>query len=127
MGRQWLLMYNSNNSTTVRTSGNDDVFNNADDILTTYCFDYAGNNFLTYSTNTDKTKIYGTQGATYQNSDKVSTQNNLTNLSSVGLVNSNEMINTGGERPVNETFLEYNSLFDDYLNFLNFNLHHSGE
>lgn len=54
-----------NGTAAVRTSGKDDKYNNSDDILTHYTFDNKGRSISSYSTNVDKTIIYGATTGTY--------------------------------------------------------------
>ncbi len=60
----------------MRSSGNDDIYNNSDDILTHYVFDNFGRAVCAYSTNSDETEIYGTSYAEYTQNTSGSKQNN---------------------------------------------------
>lgn len=52
----------STSSTILRTSGTDDIFNNSDDLLTTYTFDNYGRPVSSYTTDVSRTQIYGVSG-----------------------------------------------------------------
>ena len=62
--QEGLYTYGSG-TTTVRSSGKDDVINNDDDILTHYTFDGAGRAISTYSSNVSGNIIYGATTGNY--------------------------------------------------------------
>ncbi len=64
MGQAAVLTYASD-CTTVRSSGNDDVILNSDDVLTRYIFDEKGRTVSMYSTSIDGSVIYGATSGTY--------------------------------------------------------------
>ncbi len=52
-------------TTSVRTSGNNDAYGTSDDLLTHYVFDDYGRTVSAYSTNLNCTEVYGASNATY--------------------------------------------------------------
>ncbi|MBQ7047567.1 MAG: RHS repeat protein, partial [Clostridia bacterium] len=52
-------------TTTVKTSGNDDAYGTADDLHTHYVFDDQGRTVSAYTTNLGKTEVYGASNAEY--------------------------------------------------------------
>ncbi|MDD6342249.1 MAG: DNRLRE domain-containing protein, partial [Eubacteriales bacterium] len=83
------ITYNDNATTEFRTAGSDDIYGNGDDMLTVYGFDYLGRCVVCYATGTDKDRIYGVSSATFQNSNKVSTGNKLTESATIGMYSEN--------------------------------------
>ena len=83
------ITYNDNATTVFRTAGSDDVYGTADDLLTTYGFDYLGRCIVAYTTDLDKNNIYGVSSSTFQNSNKVSTGNKITESASIGVYTPN--------------------------------------
>ena len=83
------ITYNDNATTVFRTAGSDDVYGTADDLLTTYGFDYLGRCVVAYTTDLDKNNIYGVSSSTFQNSNKVSTGNKITESASIGVYTPN--------------------------------------
>lgn len=83
------ITYNDNATTEFRTAGSDDVYGTADDLLTTYGFDYLGRCIVAYTTDLDKNNIYGVSSSTFQNSNKVSTGNKITESASIGVYTPN--------------------------------------
>ncbi len=74
----------------VRTSGNDDVYNNADDILTTCLFDNYGRAFCSYSSDVSGSEIYGTSYIEYTATEVAAKTNNKIKTDSVkGLTREN--------------------------------------
>ena len=83
------ITYNDNATTEFRTAGSDDVYGTEDDLLTTYGFDYLGRCIVAYTTDLDKNNIYGVSSSTFQNSNKVSTGNKITESASIGVYTPN--------------------------------------
>ena len=91
------ITYNDNATTVFRTAGSDDVYGTADDLLTTYGFDYLGRCIVAYTTDLDKNNIYGVSSSTFQNSNKVSTGNKITESASIGMYSPNLMLDPSFE------------------------------
>ena len=81
--------------TQIRSSGSDDQYSTADDIITRYIFDAEGRVTSMYSTDTNKTKIYGASAGVYETQDNV--KNNLKSTVVVGGSTSNYLLNGGFE------------------------------
>ncbi|MBQ3482990.1 MAG: hypothetical protein IJA78_02320, partial [Clostridia bacterium] len=64
-GQKLTLSYGGSN-TVVRTSGADDTYGNADDLLTTHCCDMYGRVVTSYTTNLDQTQFYGSTHIGYE-------------------------------------------------------------
>ncbi|MBE6678841.1 MAG: hypothetical protein E7597_08625, partial [Ruminococcaceae bacterium] len=62
-------------TTAVRTSGNDDIYGNTDDLLTHYVFDDHGRTISAYSTNLTGTEVYGASNAEYSPTVEFSKKN----------------------------------------------------
>ena len=61
--------------TRLRSSGNDDVIDTDDDLLTTYTFDTAGRNIGSYTTDVGGTRLYGASGTRY--AEKTGSENKI--------------------------------------------------
>ena len=86
--------------TSVRTRGKDDIYNNSDDILTTYIFDNNGRTICAYSSNLDGSTIYGTSNAVYEAvdiNDGSKKVNTITKDSVAGTPAMNLVKNSGAE------------------------------
>lgn len=59
-------------STIIQTSGKDDVIYTSDDLVTTYSFDNYGRVISCYTTDLNKTQIYGASGSQYVSEDDYS-------------------------------------------------------
>ena len=75
----------------VRSSGSDDVFGNADDIINVYIFDTNGRVTSAYSTDASRTIIYGASSGEYETDDKI--KNNIKSSITVGGASSNYILN----------------------------------
>ena len=64
-------------STVIRTSGSDDIFNNSDDLLTTCCFDSSGRTVSCYTTDLDRTMIYGASNSQYVGDENEKAKNSI--------------------------------------------------
>ena len=100
------ITYNDNATTVFRTAGSDDVYGTADDLLTTYGFDYLGRCVVAYTTDLDKNNIYGVSSSTFQNSNKVSTGNKITESASIGMYSPNLLADPSFETSVTATALD---------------------
>ena len=96
-GQKVGITYNDNYSTEFRTSGSDDVYGNTDDLITTYAFNYLGQCITSYTTSKDKSTVYGSSSATYQNNNMVSVGNKITDSASIGMTSTNLLTDTGLE------------------------------
>ena len=79
--------------TEVRSSGNDDILQNgtnSDDIITHYSFDNQGRAISAYSTNADRTAMYGATNQIYldQNTDGEDSGNTVNSLKSAAVIDS---------------------------------------
>ena len=79
--------------TEVRSSGNDDILQNgtnSDDIITHYSFDNQGRAISAYSTNADRTAMYGATNQIYlnQNADGEDSGNTVNSLKSAAVIDS---------------------------------------
>ncbi|MBE5888333.1 MAG: DNRLRE domain-containing protein [Lachnospiraceae bacterium] len=82
--------------TEVRTSGSDDVHGTDDDIITCYIFDKQGRVTSCYSTDVERTTIYGATSGEYETQENV--KNNIKNSTAVGGATSNYIFNGGFEK-----------------------------
>ena len=90
--------------TEVRTSGTDDIFNNSDDLINVYVFDDNGRTISAYTTNVERTQVYGAQTGQYEN--EVENAKNSIKLSAVaGSSSANYLLNGSFEN--NENYLKY--------------------
>ena len=65
LGQKMTFSY-GNSLTTVRSSGNDEIYGNADDVLTKYCLDEYGRAISVYSTDITGEIIYGAVSGEYE-------------------------------------------------------------
>ena len=65
LGQKMTFSY-GNSLTTVRSSGNDEIYGNADDVLTKYCLDQYGRAISVYSTDITGEIIYGAVSGEYE-------------------------------------------------------------
>ena len=94
--------------TEVRNSGSDDVYGNSDDLLTRYVFDDSARTASSYSTDLNRTQIYGASSGVYENAEKV--KNNIKTATSVGGPSSTYLLNGGFEYlNTNGTFKHWTS------------------
>ena len=96
LGQQISLKYDTS-STVIRTSGTDDNFNTSDDLITTYGFDYAGRTVSCYTTDLNKTQIYGASNGQYVGKDNENAKNNLKSSVQTTQQSSNYLLNGGFE------------------------------
>lgn len=92
LGQQISLSYGTS-STVIRTSGTDDVFNTSDDLITTYGFDYAGRTVSCYTTDLDRTQIYGASNGQYVGEENENAKNNLKSSVQTTQQSSNYLLN----------------------------------
>ena len=78
--------------TEVRTSGSDDVFGNDDDLINVYVFDNQGRAVTTYTTNAQRTEVYGAVSGEYV-TDNENAKNSLKSTVSTGKVSPNYLLN----------------------------------
>ena len=81
--------------TAIRNSGADDVYGTDDDFLNHYHFDGKGRAVSVYSTNLDRTMVYGASGATY--SEEKNSENKLKTQTTIGGATPNYLLNGGFE------------------------------
>ena len=94
-----LLMINyADGYTMVRSSGSDDRNGTEDDTWTRYTFDNEGRVKGVYSTDANKTKIYGATVGQYENTDNEKVRNNLKTAVTVGGSPTNYLLNGAFER-----------------------------
>ncbi len=80
------------NYTEVRTSGSDDIYGTNDDLINVYVFDSQGRAITVYSTDSEKTVVYGAQmGAYEENNDKA--KNNIKSSAVTGSTSANYLLN----------------------------------
>lgn len=77
--------------TDVRSSGNDEILSNDDDIVTRYIFDSLGRSVNVYSASVDGKEIYGSVCGSYD--DKYNSKNSIKESSSIGGSSQNYLIN----------------------------------
>ena len=97
LGQQLSLSYGSS-STVIRTSGTDDIFNTSDDLITTYGFDSEGRAISCYTTDLDRTQIYGASNGQYVGEDNEKARNNLKSSVQTTQQSSNYLLNGGFEQ-----------------------------
>ena len=97
LGQQLSLSYGSS-STIIRTSGTDDIFNTSDDLITTYGFDSEGRAISCYTTDLDRTQIYGASNGQYIGEDNEKAKNNLKSSVQTTQQSSNYLLNGGFEQ-----------------------------
>ncbi len=83
--------------TEVRTSGTDDVYGTADDLVNRFVFDNAGRVITSYTTDVDRTKIYGVSSGAYE-TDNVLVANSLKVSSTAGGISANYLMNGSFEK-----------------------------
>ena len=92
LGQQISLTYGTS-STVIRTSGTDDVFNNSDDLITTYGFDHDGRTVSCYTTDLNRTQIYGASNGQYVGEENENAKNNLKSSVQTTQQSSNYLLN----------------------------------
>lgn len=106
-GQQLSLTYGAS-STVIRTSGTDDIFNTDDDLLTTYGFDKEGRTVSCYTTDLDKTQIYGASNGQYVGDDNPKARNNLKSSVQTTQRSSNYLLNGGFEETASDSIPYWN-------------------
>lgn len=81
--------------TEIRNSGSDDIYGNTDDLITRNIFDSQGRVVSAYSTNYNRTHIYGATTGEYETANKI--KNNLKSTTVVGGSATNYLMNGGFE------------------------------
>ena len=89
VGQAITISYKAN-STTVRSSGNDDIILNDDDTLTRYIFDSKGRTVSMYSCSLDGSELYGAKSGAYDDENR---ENNLKYKSVLGGSSVNYLLN----------------------------------
>ena len=82
--------------TEIRTSGSDEQYGTDDDLITVYIFDEFGRVISTYSTDVNRTTIYGASSGEYEEQENV--KNNIKSTATVGGSASNYLVNGGFEK-----------------------------
>lgn len=95
-GQQLGITYHTG-YTEVRTSGNDDIYGTNDDIIGVYTFDNNGRVVSTFTTNVDRTEIYGATSGEYV-TDNEKAKNSLKQTTSHGIVSPNYLLNGNFEK-----------------------------
>ena len=95
LGQQVGITY-SDGYTVLRTSGNDDVYNNSDDILTRYSFDNEGRTVSIYSTDIYGKNIYDASNGEYETGNE-NAKNSIKTSAVVGGTSANYLLNGGFE------------------------------
>ena len=103
-GQSILLSYKTN-LTELRTSGNDDIINNDDDVITRYVFDSLGRSTSIYSTSHSGEQIYGATTGKYDT--KKNSKNNLTEQMTLGGVSTNYLLNADFDEYENNNFTHW--------------------
>lgn len=96
VGQQISLSYGTS-SVVIRTSGKDDIFNNEDDLITTYGFDKSARVVSCYTTDLDRTQIYGASNGQYVGDENENAKNNLKSSVQTAGQSSNYLLNGGFE------------------------------
>ena len=108
LGQQLSLTYGSS-STVIRTSGTDDIFNTADDLLTTYGFDPEGRAITCYTTDLNRTQVYGASYGEYVGEDNEKAKNNLKSSVQTTQQSSNYLLNGGFEKTATNSIPYWNT------------------
>ena len=87
-----------NSSTEIRTAGTDDTYGTADDLITTYGFDYEGRTVSCYTTDLNRTQIFGASNGQYVGEDNEKAKNNLKSSVQTTQQSSNYLLNGGFEK-----------------------------
>ena len=90
--------------TEVRTSGSNDIYGDNDDIINVYVFDNQGRTITTYSTNEDRTEIYGASSGEYV-TDNENAKNSIKTSAITGGSSANYLLN--GTFETSNTELKY--------------------
>ena len=103
-GQSARITYNAT-STCVRTSGQDDVINNTDDLYTYYQFDAAGRAIGSYATDHSQSQLFGGTGISYTDGDNFKANNKIKTVTQSDTVTANYIRNGGFE--IGSTTLTY--------------------
>ena len=87
-----------NSSTEIRTAGTDDTYGTADDLITTYGFDYEGRTVSCYTTDLNRTQMLGASNGQYVGEDNEKAKNNLKSSVQTTQQSSNYLLNGGFEK-----------------------------
>ena len=91
--------------TDVRSSGNDEILNTDDDVITRYIFDEYGRAISAYSTSVDGSSIYGATTGKYEEQENV--KNNLKESFSTGGSETNYVLNGSFQSSSSENDIEH--------------------
>ena len=105
-GQSILLSYGAS-STELRTSGTDDVINTDDDLITVYSFDTCGRIVNTYTTDTQRTNLYGASSGQYVGEENEKAKNSLKTTAQSTISTTNRMLNGGFEGGTGDTFTHW--------------------
>jgi hypothetical protein len=94
----------SASSTAIRSSGKDDVYGNTDDLVTTCTYDNCGRTTGCYTTDLNKTQIYGASGGQFVGEENGKAKNSLKSSVQTTQQSSNFLLNGGFDAP---TFSQY--------------------
>ena len=83
--------------TVLRTSGKDDILNNSDDLLTTITFDNYGRPVSSYTTDVNRTKLYGSSGVDFVD-DNARARNSIKTTVNTPEHSSGYLLNGGFEK-----------------------------
>ncbi|MBR2635128.1 MAG: hypothetical protein IKD31_06070, partial [Clostridia bacterium] len=106
-GQSFTLSYGTS-SAVIRTSGSDDVLNTSDDLLTTYAFDSEGRCVSSYTTDPNRTQIFGASGGQYVGEDNEKAKNSLKSSVQTVQQSSNYLLNGGFEEAASSGFSHWN-------------------
>ena len=84
IGQKTGFEYSIDKKTIIRTSGKDDIFNNSDDIFTTYVFDYYGRTVTAYTKDLDGNIVSASNAAYNTTTGKSKAVNGISKSGSVG-------------------------------------------
>ena len=89
--------YSTDRKTQIRTSGNDDIYGNSDDIYTTYVFDFYGRTVTAYTKDLDGNVVSASNAAYNTETGKSKAVNGISKSGSVGASSINLLKNTSFE------------------------------
>ena len=84
-------------STTIQSSGGDDIYGNTDDLITTCCFDNSGRTVSSYTTDLNNNQILGASFAQYVGNDNQNARNSIKSSIQTTQQSSNYLLNGGFE------------------------------
>ena len=91
--------------TELRSSGNDDIISNEDDVITRYVFDSLGRSIAIYSTSVSGDQIYGATTGKYDTGEN--SKNNIKEQMTLGGAGVNYLLNADFDEYVNNTFTHW--------------------